>query len=156
MQPEQRLNRAARFYVAAVVACGLLAVSVSLYDLHFAPVSYHWSLLAGLTLLSGSFTIRIPTIPARLSVSETFVFAAVLLFGPAAATMIVVLDSLVISLWLGRKFQSPSRVLFNMPAPAVAIWLASYAFYTLAGIQPLWYAPRPILPLLGPIAVLAL
>lgn len=156
MTPEQRLKTAAEIYVATVISAGLVAVGASLYTLHFAPVSYHWSLLAGLTLLSGSFTIRIPTIPARLSVSETFVFAAVLMFGPAAATMIVVLDSLIISLWLGRHSQSPSRVLFNMAAPSLAIWIASHAFYFLAGIEPLSHSPRPILPLLGPLAVLAL
>ena len=125
-----------RLYVATVIAGGLPSYSAVALQLYISLQSVmHWIFLAGLTLLSGSFTIRIPTIPARLSVSETFVFAAVLMFGPAAATMIVVLDSLVISLWLGRKFQSPSRVLFNMAAPAVAIWLASYSFYTLAGIR---------------------
>src|SRR6476660_5466998 len=134
MQPQADLRTGARIYVATVVCAGLIVVGASLYTLHFAPVSYHWTLLAGLTLLSGSFTIRIPTISARLSVSETFVFAAVLMFGPAAATMIVVLDSLIISLWLRRHSQTASRVLFNMAAPSLAIWLASQAFYFLAGI----------------------
>lgn len=156
MQLDARISTAARVYVATVIAAGLIVVATSVYTLHFAPVSYHWSLLAGLTLLSGSFTIRIPTIPARLSVSETFVFAAVLMFGPAAATMIVVLDSLIISLWLGRKFQSAPRVLFNMAAPSIAIWIASHSFYFLAAIEPLSHSPRPILPLLGPLAILAL
>ena len=65
-------------------------------------MSRSWFVLAVLTLLSGWFTVRIPTIPARLSVSETFVFATVLMFGPAAAN-VVVLDTLVISFWLGRR-----------------------------------------------------
>ena len=72
-----------------------------------SPVGSNWLVLAVLTLLSGSFTVRIPGIPARLSVSETFVFAAALLFGPPAATMIVVLDTLVISFWLGRQSAPP-------------------------------------------------
>src|SRR3954465_15856986 len=128
MTSRQSIPDGRHLYLAAVVLAGLAVVLLSLHDLYTRPVGYEWFILAGLTLLSGSFTIRIPTIPARLSVSETFVFAAVLMFGPSAATMIVVLDSLVISLWLGRKFQSPPRVLFNMAAPAVAIWIASYAF----------------------------
>jgi diguanylate cyclase (GGDEF)-like protein/putative nucleotidyltransferase with HDIG domain len=156
MKQEEHLNVAAQVYVATVISAGLMAVAASIYALYLAPVSLHWLLLAGLTLLSGSFTIRIPTIPARLSVSETFVFAAVLMFGPAAATMIVVLDSLIISLWLGRRSQRPSRVLFNMAAPSLAIWIASHSFYFLAAIEPLWHSPRPILPLLGPLVVLAL
>ena len=155
MKHEERLTEAAQLYVGLVICAGLVAVSHSLYSLHLTPVGYHWSLLAGLTLLSGSFTIRIPTIPARLSVSETFVFAAVLLFGPAAATMIVVLDCLVISLWLGRRSRRLSRVLFNIAAPSVAIWIASHAFYFLAAVEPLSRAPRPILPLFGPLIALA-
>ncbi len=155
MTNDNRLTRPAKLYVWAVIAAGIATVLHSLYTLHLSPVSYHWSLLAGLTLLSGSFTIRIPTIPARLSVSETFVFAAVLLFGPAAATMIVVLDSLIISLWQGERPRRPSRVLFNMAAPSVAIWCASHAFFLLAQVQPLSNAPRPILPLLGPLVALA-
>ena len=156
MQPAPHLGIGARTFIGAVIATGLLAVGASLRTLVTDPVSYHWSLLAGLTLLSGSFTVRIPTIPARLSVSDTFVFAAVLLFGPAAATMIVVLDSLVISLWLRTRSQSLSRILFNMAAPSVAIWIAAHIFYLLAGIQPLSHSTQPILPLLGPLIVLAL
>ncbi len=102
-----------------------------------APVDEEWFVLAGLTLLSGSFTVRVPTISARLSVSETFVFATVLLFGPAAATVIVVLDTIVISLWLRGASRTPERILFNMSAPAVAIWTASHLFYAISDIQPL-------------------
>jgi len=149
------LTKSAKLYVCAVSAVGTAAVLHSLYTLHLSPVSYHWTLLAGLTLLSGSFTIRIPTIPARLSVSETFVFAAVLLFGPAAATMIVVLDSLIISLWQGERPRRPLRVLFNMAAPSLSIWCASHTFFLLAKVQPLSNDPRPILPLLVPLVALA-
>src|SRR3954463_10044393 len=115
-----------RFYLASVIAAGLIVVLHSLYSLYTRPVGYQWFVLAGLTLLSGSFTVRIPRIPARLSVSETFVFAAAILFGPSAATVIVVLDSLVISFWLRQSSKRPSRVLFNMAAPAIAIWVATH------------------------------
>jgi putative nucleotidyltransferase with HDIG domain len=155
MTQRERLPESARRYVSIVIVAGAIAVCHSLYVLHLSPVSYHWTLLAGLTLLSGSFTVRIPAIPARLSVSETFVFAAVLLFGPAAATMIVVLDSLVISLWLKQRSRRASRVLFNVAAPSVAIWIASHVFYSLAGIEPLARSAQPILSLLVPLLVLA-
>jgi putative nucleotidyltransferase with HDIG domain len=134
---------------------GLAVVLLSLRELMMRPVSYEWFVLAGLTLLSGSFTVKVPTIPARLSVSETFVFAAVLLFGPSAATMIVVLDSLVISLWIFRTSRRAERVLFNFSAPAIAVWIAAKAFYVLAGIEPLALAPQPILSLVFPLLILA-
>ena len=152
-----RLSKAGRAYVGFVVTCGVAVVAYSLLELWHSPVNVRWFVLAALTLLSGSFTIRIPTIPALLSVSETFVFAAVLLYGPAAATMIVVLDTLIISLWLGRTFRNPARVLFNVAAPSVAIWIASQVFYSVAGISPLSEVQRPpILPLVAPLLVLAI
>ena len=99
-----------RLYLATVIITGFVVVLQSLYSLYRSPVGYEWFVLAGLTLLSGSFTVKVPTIPARLSVSETFVFAAVLLFGPAAATMVVALDSLVISLWIFKSSRRSVRV----------------------------------------------
>ena len=139
------LSGSSRLYISVVVAAGVCVVLESLYSISEAPVDFNWLVLAVLTLLSGSFTVRIPGIPARLSVSETFVFAAALLFGPPAATMIVVLDTLVISFWLGRQ-SSPqwSRVTFNVAAAAVAIWIATHAFYYCTGIQPLAVSPGPI------------
>ena len=80
--PEDRLNTQGRLYLNSVIGCGGLVVLYSLGQLWTSPVNYKWFVLAVLTLLSGSFTVRIPTISARLSVSETFVFATVLLFGP--------------------------------------------------------------------------
>jgi diguanylate cyclase (GGDEF)-like protein/putative nucleotidyltransferase with HDIG domain len=149
------LSTAGRVYVNAVIAGGSAIVALSLYTLATSPVRVQWFILAGLTLLSGSFTVRIPAISARLSVSETFVFAAALLFGPAAATVIVVLDTLIISLWQGRR-STPERVLFNAAAPAVAIWVAATLFFALAGVPPLYTSPPPILSLVPALLALAI
>ncbi len=143
--PLTDLSGSSRLYISVVVAAGVCVVLESLYSISRTPVGSNWLVLAVLTLLSGSFTVRIPGIPARLSVSETFVFAAALLFGPPAATMIVVLDTLVISFWLGRQSSPPwSRLTFNVAAAAVAIWVATHVFYYCTGIQPLTVAPSPI------------
>src|SRR5262245_27181698 len=152
MSSHERLDRRARLYVAAVVVLGILVVLQSLRTVAAQNLPGPWFVLAVLTLLSGSFTVRIPTIPARLSVSETFVFAAVFMYGPAAATMIVVLDTLVISFWLGRRSNPPARLLFNMAAPAVAIWTSSQIFYWWTGNLPLPKSPQVVelvFPLLG-------
>ena len=155
MASTERLSVSGRAYVFIVTVAGLVAAVHSLAALAAAPVRPSWFILAVLTLLSGSFTVRIPTIPARLSVSETFVFAAVLMFGPAAATVIVVLDTLVISFWLGRRANPPVRLLFNVAAPAVAIWVASQTFYLFTQIPPLSVTPQPIISLVFPLFGLA-
>jgi putative nucleotidyltransferase with HDIG domain len=150
------MSRTGRLYVGSVIVCGVIVVAQSVATLWISPPeSLQWLILAGLTLLSGSFSVKIPTIPARLSVSETFVFAAVLLFGPSAATLIVVLDSVIISLWLRDIPRWPMRMLFNMAAPGVAIWIAAHLFFSLAGIAPLSEKPQEILSLLLPLLALA-
>lgn len=155
MTSQDKDRGARRFYLGTVILAGLSVVLYSLIDLLSRPVGYEWFVLAGLTLLSGSFTVKVPTIPARLSVSETFVFAAVLLFGPSAATMVVALDSLVISLWIFRTSRRGERVLFNFAAPAVAVWVAAKAFYAIANVQPLALVPQPIIGLVFPLLILA-
>jgi len=150
-----RVGGARRLYLVMVITAGLTVVLHSLYSLYAKPVGYEWFVLAGLTLLSGSFTVKVPTIPARLSVSETFVFAAVLLYGAAAATMVVALDSLIISLWIFRKSRRAERLLFNLAAPTVAVWIAAKVFFLIANVAPLAVTPQPIIGLVFPLLVLA-
>ena len=69
--------------------------------------------------------------------------------------MIVVLDTLVISLWQKTRVRRASRILFNVAAPSVAIWLAAHSFFWITGIRPLAEHQQDILPLLVPIIVLA-
>ena len=108
----------------------------SLAQVFVQQLNLQWLILAALTLLTGSFTVRIPKINARLSVSDTFVFASVLLFGPAAGTITVLLDALIISLRLGHHFREPFRVIFNVSVAALSTWLAAQVFFDVSGIKP--------------------
>ncbi|HVZ24176.1 MAG TPA: hypothetical protein VG871_24055, partial [Vicinamibacterales bacterium] len=100
------------------------------------PPGLEWFVLAALTLFTGSFTVKLPSLPARVSVSEAFVFTSVFLFGPAAGTVTVVLDSLVASFWLSRDKRTALKVLFNVSAPAIGIRVASEAFFLISGAKP--------------------
>src|SRR4029450_5957205 len=101
-----RLSLGARVYITVIVVVGTLAVAASVHDLTVAPPSPQWLVLAGLAFLTRSFSIKLPSINARISVSEAFVFAAVLLFGPSAATIIVTLDAVILSSWGTRRRHS--------------------------------------------------
>ena len=109
--------------------------------------------LAALTLLTGSFTVKIPSLLARISVSDAFVFASVLAFGPAVATVIVAIDSIVATFWMRPEHRSLFRSLFNLASVALSIWLASHAFYWLAGTEP--GENLPLSQLVVPLFVLA-
>jgi len=136
MPQEQRSIWLRRSYLGTVTAVGLAIIAKSLADTIATPPGLEWFTLAALTLLTGSFTVKVPGLSARFSVSETFVFASALLFGPSTGTLTVVLDALVISFWLNSSTRSLSRILFNVAAPSIAFWTAATAFFSLAEVRP--------------------
>ena len=151
----KRLNKSSR-YVTAVIVAGLLVIGWSLWQALLSPPGLEWLVLAALTLFTGSFTVRVPSLPARISVSETFIVTSVLLFGSAAGALIVVLDALVISFWLDRTKRPLSKVIFNASAPTIAIWLASEVFFRLSGAEPWQIGREDIARLITPVFAFAL
>jgi putative nucleotidyltransferase with HDIG domain len=146
----------AQGYIAIVVLCGLLVIMESVHELYSTKITSQWFLLAALTLLSGSITVKLPSIPATISVSETFVFTSVLLFGTAAGTITVTLDGLIISLWLQRRNLEFHKLLFNTTAPALSIWIAAQIFFLVTGASPLSITPVGITSLLPGVLLFAL
>lgn len=137
------LRPSVRLYVGVVVLVGLSALAQSIHRLYLEPIGAQWFILAGLTLLTGSFTVKVPSINAHISVSETFVFASVLLFGPAAGAITVLLECLIINFWI-KHGRPAHRVLFNITAPAVAIWVSGHVFFLVAGIEPFSRQSTPL------------
>jgi len=131
------LSRAGRVYLSSVVAVGFLVIAESLLRLYQVPLGSQWFLLAILTAISGSASVELPRANVSISISEAFVFTAVLLYGPAAGTLTVALDGLVISLWVARRRPELHRALFNIAAPAFSAWCSSQLFFRASGIAPL-------------------
>ena len=71
------LDLSAQLFIGAIVIAGFWVIAHSVYALSSTPVTSQWFVLAALTLLSGSITIKLPGIDASISVSETFVFTPV-------------------------------------------------------------------------------
>jgi putative nucleotidyltransferase with HDIG domain len=125
-----------RLYFYGVIAAGLAITSTTAHELYRQPPSSQWLVLAALTLLTGSFTIRVTKLSIRISVSDAFVFASVLLFGTAVATVIVAIDSLVATMFMRRENRSVFRSLFNVAVASSSIWIAATAFYAITGPLP--------------------
>lgn len=146
----------ARLYITAIVCAGSVAIAHSLTHLSTEQVSNRWLVLAVLTVFTGSLNLKIPSINAHLSVSESFVFASILLFGTPAGTATVLVECLVISLWMKPRGRTLYRVVFNASAPSLAIWIAGTGFYYCSGLQPYSRTFTPLatlfLPFLGFIA----
>lgn len=151
MKPPKNISRSTKLFISAIVAAGSLALAHSLQQLYQNPPSATWLILAALTLLSGSFTIKVPSVSATISVSETFVFTSVLLFGTPAATVTVALDALVMSSWRHRR--EFYKVLFNATEPTLSIWVASSLFFLLLP-QSARISPREMSSLLFPMVIL--
>ena len=132
IQPRSRLGQA---YLTAVPWVGTAVLLWALTDLFLHPPNSSWWALATLTILTGSFTVKIPGLVARLSVSEPFVFAATLWFGPSVGAVTAALDALIMSLWLMPGLKTLHRLSFNVSVLVISIWTASQVFFGISGID---------------------
>jgi putative nucleotidyltransferase with HDIG domain len=92
-------------------------------------------LLALLTVVTSRFVIKVPGRPATVSVSEVFIFASAVLYGPGPATLTVALDGL----WMSARQDDRRlyRTIFNVAEPAISAYAAATVFFALAGGDPL-------------------
>jgi putative nucleotidyltransferase with HDIG domain len=129
-------SKSLQLYIASVCFIGLTVIAVSLLEVLAQPPDWRtqWLSLVFLTVLSGLLPVKLPTVNVSISISETFVIAGALLFGPSGGTMLVLLDALFISIRLyisgTLKWQ---QVLFNLAAPPLSVWVAAHV----SGITPL-------------------
>jgi diguanylate cyclase (GGDEF)-like protein/putative nucleotidyltransferase with HDIG domain len=148
-----RLSRFGPAYVRTVIVLGLAVVAGCVYQMLRGPVPLQWFLIAALTLASGSATVQLPSSHASISISEVFVFLAILLYGPAAGTVVVALDGLVISFWLAKRHSEAHRAFFNMSAPAVSAWCSAQLFFLVSGLAPLATHPATLNQVLPSLAL---
>src|SRR5215813_8354538 len=147
------LRPKAKIYIALIVLAGAAVIVHSVYRLASEPIGNRWVILALLTLLTGSFNVKVPSINAFISVSEAFVFASILLFGTPAGTATVVIECMVVVFWMKPETRLMHRVLFNMAAPSVSVWTAGTLFYVLSGIRPYSRVFTPLPELFFPLLV---
>jgi putative nucleotidyltransferase with HDIG domain len=133
-------------FVTAVIATGAAVIAHSALSVPASSWSFYTVALAAVTIVSGRFTIKVPGRSVTVSVSEVFLFASILLFGPAIPTLTVALDGLLAS--LTQKNRRLYRALFNIAEPAISTWTAAWVFFAIAGGQ-----PRIALPTSAPIGI---
>jgi putative nucleotidyltransferase with HDIG domain len=135
-------------FVGGIAICGVGAVVYACATIDTAPLNVWTIVLAALTLVSSRFVISVPGQPATVSVSEVFVFASILLFGPAPAVLTVAADGLCVS--LGHRHRRWYRTLFNIAEPAVSTCVAGAMFFAAAHVPPFAAAGEPQRGLLLP------
>ena len=125
-----------RAYVVAVIGIGSAVILHSVGAASSQTIDLGWVSLAILTLISGSFTVRIPGATSTISVSETFVIIAAVRYGPGPAAILVALEGLIVSLWILKNSKEAYRVFFNMATGGVSVWVSAHVFFALTP-QPL-------------------
>jgi putative nucleotidyltransferase with HDIG domain len=139
-------------YVALIVVLGAAAIVDCTMRMVHRPAPATWLVLAALTWIGGSFALKVPQVPASISVSETFVFMIVLLFGGPPATLTVAVDGLLTSVL--REDRQLRRLLFNVAEPALSTWVAWHAFDWASALAPLGGAPHTLSALVLPMLVM--
>lgn len=130
--PRRRLLLA---LVVAVAVSGGFVLTHAAIAIRHVPFNAYLLVLAVLTIASDRFVIKVPGRPATVSVSEVFLFAIVILFGPAPATLIVAVDGIWIS--FTQKHRRLYRAVFNVGEPAISTWVAGQIFFAIAGAPPM-------------------
>src|SRR4051812_1871052 len=118
-------------YVLAVIVAGVGVAGYCVYDLLRHPVGPEWIVLVVLTVASSWASLRIPGWPINFSISDIFNIVAALLFGPAAGAITAAVDGLVLSARMDKNQRSIDRVLFNMAAVTIAVWVAAQVFFAI-------------------------
>ena len=130
----------ARLFVGAVSLLGFAVVANSVRALLYAQTPSEWIVFAVLTIASGLLTVKVPSLDARVSVSEAFAFASVLLFGPHVGVVTLALDGIRVSFHWKMKAE---QTLFNFANLGLSMFAGSTAFFAANGMQPLFTGPPP-------------
>lgn len=118
----------------AVAALGCAVAVLCALQLPLARLDYKFAGLALITVLIGSrITIKIPGARGQISVSDTFIFLTILLFGVEAAVVLAAFEALSSSIRFSRK---KLVLLFNVAVMAIS------TFLTAATVQVLYPALR--------------
>jgi putative nucleotidyltransferase with HDIG domain len=131
---QARLTPALLAYIVFVLATGAAIIVYNATLIQISSLSVYAILLAALTISSDRIVIKMPGRPASVSVSELFIFASILLFGPAVPILTVAIGGLWVS--LTQKNRRLYRALFNIAEPAISVWAAAYVFFAVAGVAP--------------------
>lgn len=118
-------------FLWVVTGAGSLAFLYSVSQLNFAKLDSRFAILVGMALLLASqITVPIPRLSSQISVSDTFVFLLLLLYGGAAAVIVSAIEATLSSARFSKK---PQIVAFNFGAASLSIFITSSVMNALFG-----------------------
>jgi len=130
-----RLNKN-QFYLWLVVAAGASVVGYTVWHLPLLRLDVRFLLLALATICIGSrLSIQIPRVKAHISVSDTFIFLTLLMFGGEAAILLATVEALCSSVRISTRTQVH---LFNASVMGCSTFLTVWALRLCFG-ESVWH-----------------
>jgi diguanylate cyclase (GGDEF)-like protein/PAS domain S-box-containing protein len=109
--------------MSSIALIGAAVTVMCVYQLPFAQLDAGFAILTLITMLVGSrITIKIPGARGQISVSDTFVFLAILLYGVEAAVLLAAAEALSSS---GRLSKKKLVLVFNVAVMAVSTFITA-------------------------------
>jgi diguanylate cyclase (GGDEF)-like protein/PAS domain S-box-containing protein len=137
----------AKPYQWLIVTLGAVLLLASASRLSFAHLDLHFLILALVTICFGSrITIKIPRVKGHISVSDTFLFLAMLRFGGEAAVLLAAVEALCSSLRFSKK---AITILFNAAVMACSTFLTARTLQLCLGPVAVTPGSRPSAFLIG-------
>ena len=108
-------------YMWSVIVIGAAVSAYSAYQFSLSPFDTRFLILAMITIgISSRLTTQIPHLSSHITVSDTFIFLTMMLYGGEAAILLAVAEGLFSSLRVNKKVIT---TLFNAAAMGVATFL---------------------------------
>lgn len=118
-------------FLWVVTGTGCLAFFYSVARVDLTAMDSRFAVLVAMTLLlTTRITVPIPRFSSQISVSDTFVFLVLLLYGAPAAIIVGAIEAFVSTLCFSRR---PKTMAFNWASAAVSIFITSSVIEALFG-----------------------
>ncbi len=130
----ETVSTRAKIYLLFVTLLGLSLLPYCLYSVLTQP-NPNWIFLAALTVITSCFAVKVKLAGQKgsltICVSDFFIFASILLFGPAVAAVIGAIEATIASLRV--RIKQPYKYLFNIAQVALGAFVVGQVFDRLAG-----------------------
>jgi signal transduction histidine kinase/CheY-like chemotaxis protein len=120
----------ARQYMWSIVVVGSAITLWSIYRLPFGRLDFGFVVLVAMVVISSQIAVRIPRVSGRITVSDTFIFLTMLLYGGYAAVLMSALEGVCTSLLISKK---PRTILLNSAVLAMSTFATSIVLRLLYG-----------------------
>lgn len=136
-------------YRAAVILLGIGALSHTLYYMDWSALGGNFLLFSIITIFFASRVIvKIPKVKGHISISETFIFLSMILFGGGPSILLSTLDAIPGSYRVSKNYLT---FLFNIAvytiSTTIVVWSLQSLFVTLPPMTQSEFTPEGVLVL---------